>query len=83
MARINIPTLSSELALHEAFTNTSKAQVESVLRHLLTTIADHVVSGDEIALAGFGTFKPFTSSTSGKKKPKFTAAKAFKDAINA
>lgn len=83
MARINLPTLTSEIMLHDAFANTSKAQVEAVLRFTFDTIANHVVAGDEIAIPGFGKFEKFTSSVTEKSKPKFKGAKAFKDAVNA
>ena len=83
MARINLPTLTSEIMLHDAFANTSKAQVEAVLRFTFDTIANHVVAGDEVALPGFGKFSLFESSATGRKKAKFTNAKALKDAVNA
>ena len=83
MARINLPALTSEIMLHDAFANSSKAQVEAVLRFTFDTIANHVIAGDEVALPGFGKFSKFTSSTTERSKPKFQGAKAFKDAVNA
>lgn len=79
MARINLPALTSEIMLHDAFANTSKAQVEAVLRFTFDTIANHVVAGDEVALPGFGKFERFESSVTGSIKPKFRPAKKFKD----
>jgi nucleoid DNA-binding protein len=83
MARINLPTLTSEIMLHDAFANTSKAQVEAVLRFTFDTIANHVTAGDEVAIPSIGKFSKFTSSVTEKSKPKFSAAKAWKDAVNA
>lgn len=83
MARINLPTLTSEIMLHDAFANTSKAQVEAVLRFTFDTIANHVTAGDEVAIPGFGKFSKFVSSTTERAKPKFQGAKAWKDAVNA
>lgn len=77
--RINLPALTSEIMLHDAFQNATKAQVESVLRFILDTIADHVVAGDEVALPGFGKFERFQSSVTGSIKPKFRPAKKFKE----
>ena len=63
MARINLPTLTSEIMLHEAFANTSKSQIDSALRHIFQTITDHVVAGDEVAIPAFGKFSKFVSSS--------------------
>ncbi len=83
MARTNIKDLTNDLMLHTAFDKTSKAQVEDVLRSLFTTIADRVIAGDSVHIPGFGKFEKFESSTTGRKKPKFSGAKAFKEAVNA
>lgn len=83
MARTNIKDLTNDIMLHTAFDKTSKAQVEDVLRSLFTTIADRVIAGDSVHIPGFGKFEKFESSTTGRKKPKFSGAKAFKEAVNA
>ena len=83
MARTNIKDLTNDLMLHTAFDKTSKAQVEDVLRSLFTTIADRVIAGDSVHIPGFGKFECFQSSVTGRKKPKFSGAKAFKEAVNA
>jgi len=83
MARTNIKDLTNDIMLHTAFDKTSKAQVEDVLRSLFATIADRVVAGDSVHIPGFGKFEKFESSTTGRKKPKFSGAKAFKEAVNA
>lgn len=80
MSKINLPILTSEVMLHEAFANTSKAQIDSALRHIFQTIADHVANGDEVAIPGFGKWYKFKSSVTDSVKPKFKAAKAFVDA---
>lgn len=77
MSKINLPLLTSEVMLHEAFANTSKAQIDSALRHIFQTIADHIANGDEVAIPGFGKFYKFKSSVTDSVKPKFKAAKAF------
>lgn len=83
MARTNIKDLTNDIMLHTAFDKTSKAQVEDVLRSLFATIADRVVAGDSVHIPGFGKFECFQSSVTGRKKPKFSGAKAFKEAVNA
>lgn len=83
MARTNIKDLTNDIMLHTAFDKTSKAQVEDVLRSLFTTIADRVIAGDSVHIPGFGKFECFQSSVTGRKKPKFSGAKAFKEAVNA
>ena len=83
MARINIKTLTDEIALHDAFSTTSKSKIEDVLRTIFTSITNHVVANDEVAIPGFGKFSLFESSTTGKKKLKYSQAKAVKDAVNA
>lgn len=81
MARINLPTLTSEIMLHEAFANTSKSQIDSALRHIFQTITDHIAAGDEVAIPAFGKFYKFTSSVTDSVKPKFKASKNFVDAV--
>ncbi len=83
MARTNIKDLTNDIMLHTAFDKTSKAQVEDVLRSLFATIADRVTAGDSVHIPGFGKFECFQSSVTGRKKPKFSGAKAFKEAVNA
>ena len=83
MARINIKSLTDEIALHDAFANTSKSQIEDVLRTVFSTITNHVVANNEVAIPGFGKFSLFESSTTNRKKLKYSQAKAVKDAVNA
>ena len=83
MARINIKTLTDEIALHDAFSTTPKSKIEDVLRTIFTTITNHVVANDEVAIPGFGKFSLFESGTTGRKKLKYSQAKAVKDAVNA
>ena len=83
MARINIKTLTDEIALHDAFSTTPKSKIEDVLRTIFTTITNHVVANDEVAIPGFGKFSLFESAVTNKKKLKYSQAKAVKDAVNA
>lgn len=83
MARTNIKDLTNDMMLHTAFEKASKSQVEDVLRTVFATIADRVTAGDSVHIPGFGKFEKFESSTTGRKKPKFSGAKAFKEAVNA
>ncbi len=80
MARINLPTLTSEIMLHEAFANTSKSQIDSALRHIFQTITDHIAAGDEVAIPAFGKFVNFVRANE-THAPKFRPSKAFKDAV--
>lgn len=73
----------------------SKAAVGSMLNALVASIALSLSKGDEVAIAGLGTFKtadraartgrnPLTGEKlkiAAKRVPKFTASKALKDAV--
>jgi DNA-binding protein HU-beta len=74
----------------------SKGDAEKAVDSLLTAITDALKRGDEVRLAGFGTFavatraagqarnprtgEPVTVAAS--RQPKFKAGKALKDALN-
>ncbi len=74
---------------------TTKVQAEQVVETLLETIIKTLKKGDEVAIAGLGKFSvklraarearnPKTGETvhvKATKVPKFTAAKALKDAV--
>lgn len=74
---------------------TTKVQAEQVVDTIFNTIVDSLKKGDEVAIAGFGKFSvklraardarnPKTGETvkvKAKKAPKFSAAKALKDAV--
>ena len=95
MAKISKVELINEIALHDAFANTSKSKVTSVVNHILDTITRHLVNGNEVNLSGFGIFKTTVSSARTAKVPgtdrtvevlaktvaKFKASKALKDAV--
>ena len=95
MAKISKVELINEIALHDAFANTSKAKVTSVVNHILDTITAHLVAGDEVNVSGFGIFKTTVSKARTAKVPgtdktvdvpaktvaKFKASKALKDAV--
>lgn len=75
----------------------TKAQAESVLNSLVTTIKDTVAAGNEIAITDLGKFSPEQRAArtgrnpktgaaieiAAKRVPKFSAAKAFKDLVAA
>lgn len=74
----------------------TKAATERAIDAVFDTITETVASGDKVQLIGFGTFasveraartgrNPQTGKAlkiAAKKAPKFTAGKAFKDAVN-
>lgn len=87
-----------ELIKHLAeSTGVTKAQAESVLNVLVTTVLDTVRAGNEIAITDLGKFStseraarkgrnPATGESidiAAKRTPKFSAAKALKDAAAA
>ena len=88
--------LINEIALHDAFANTSKAKVTSVVNHILDTITGHLVEGNEVNLSGFGIFRTAVSSARTAKVPgtdktvnvaattvaKFKVGKALKEAVS-
>ena len=61
----------------------TKKQATEFYEDFFDIIKDAVISGDKVTIPGFGKFEKFTSSTTGKHKPKFTAFADFKDAVNA
>lgn len=75
----------------------SKKDVEKALTAFTTVVTDALVNGDKVAIVGFGTFEtveraartcrnPKTGEpvdVQASKAPKFRAAKALKDAVNA
>lgn len=80
--RLNINSLIEAVELHQAFANTPKYQIEEVIRGIFSTIEAAVIAGDKVAVPGFGTFTKFTSSTTGKSKPKFSPSSLFRDKVN-
>lgn len=79
------------------FDELSQRKVGEVFDTILDVIMDAMVSGDKVALSGFGTFEvkdrparqcrnPQTGETmmtKPSKAPKFKAMKALKDSVNA
>lgn len=75
----------------------SKADAERVLNALIAVVTKEVKKGEQVAIAGLGSFErvakaartgvnPATGAKikiAAKKAPKFKAAKAFKDAVAA
>lgn len=78
-----------------AIIGTTKVQAEQVVDTIFDSIVASVKMGEDVAIAGFGKFvlkqtkardarNPKTGATvkvPAGKKPKFTAAKAFKDCV--
>lgn len=74
---------------------TTKVQAEAIVDTIFDSIVKTLKKGDEVAIAGFGKFtvklrkardarNPKTGETvrvAAKKAPKFSAAKALKDAV--
>lgn len=82
MATINKTELANRLALMDVFSNQSKKATNEFINGFFQLIADEIVAGNEISIAGFGKFENFTREN-GKKKAKFTAFTALKNAVNA
>ena len=75
----------------------SGADAERALDAVLDTITKNVAKGDKVTIPGFGTFEPRQRSARTGRNPqtgaeiqiaaaktvKFTAGKAFKEAVNA
>lgn len=87
----------SQLVEHIAQTaDISKAKADAALNAIIEGISDTLLSGDEVALIGFGTFKvnqraartgrnPKTGEEiqiSAANVPAFKAGKALKEAVN-
>jgi DNA-binding protein HU-beta len=76
--------------------NLTKTQTQDAVRALLKTIMKVVADGDKVTLVGFGTFEPKVRSAREGRNPKtgdkvdipaarvptFSAAKAFREAVN-
>jgi DNA-binding protein HU-beta len=74
----------------------TKAQTQSVLSALVSTITETVANGDKVTLVGFGSFEPKLRSAregrnpqTGKtiqipaaRVPTFSAGKSFREAVN-
>jgi DNA-binding protein HU-beta len=74
----------------------TKAQATRLLGNVLDIIKDEVAGGNEVAIVGFGTFKPVHKEARkgrnvatgeaidipAKTVPKFVPGKSFKDAVN-
>lgn len=80
MSRINKASLVEEILLQDVFESATKKQVTQFVDDFFQTIADHVIAGDDVALANFGKFEKYTKQD-GTHKPKFTAFSSFKQAV--
>ena len=59
----------------------SKKKVTEFVDHFFNIIATEVAYDEVVSIPGFGKFYKFTSSTTGKKSPKFVAFKDFKESV--
>jgi len=78
MKRLNKKALAR--TLQEAELVETLTAGEHLVDVLTNTVVSEVVAGNEVSLAGFGKFIPYTR-TNGTVKPKFVPFKAFKDAM--
>jgi DNA-binding protein HU-beta len=76
--------------------NLTKTQTQDAVKALLKTIMQVVADGDKVTLVGFGSFEPKVRSAREGRNPKtgktlqipaatvptFSAAKAFREAVN-
>ena len=75
---MNKQDLIKHLAAHADVTN---KQAEAVLNALTTTVLDTVRAGNELAITDLGKFG--SAQRAAKRAPKFSPAKALKDAAAA
>lgn len=78
---MNKPELISQLQQTDLLKTASKTAIAEFLDTFCTIIVNEVANGADVSIPGFGKFYQFTSSTSGKKSPKFAAFKDFKESI--
>jgi nucleoid DNA-binding protein len=79
MARLTTKQLADALVNNGSFP--TRAAARYALDEVNQAIIETLENGSAVSIVGFGRFEPFTLH-SGKIKAKFTAFKAFKDAIN-
>lgn len=82
MARYTKKDLVEDLLLHDLLSDQPKYKVQQLVEDIFDKIADKVVLGDDVAIAGFGKFENYTR-TNGVNTPKFRPAKALKDKVSA
>jgi DNA-binding protein HU-beta len=96
MAQISKADFINEIALHNAFANTTKKDVTSVINTILDNLTAHLAEGNTVNLSGFGSFSPVARAARTAKVPgtdkivkvpakvaaKFKPAKALKNAVN-
>lgn len=78
--RINKPAIVEEILLQDVFENATKKQVTQFVDDFFDLIANHVIAGDEVNIAGFGKFEKYKRQD-GSFKPKFSAFTAFKSQV--
>lgn len=78
--RINKPAIVEAILLQDIFENATKKQVTQFVDDFFDMIANHVIAGNEVNIAGFGKFSKFQRQD-GSFKPKFAPFTAFKQQV--
>lgn len=78
--RINKPAIVEAILLQDIFENATKKQVTQFVDDFFDMIANHVIAGNEVNIAGFGVFEKYKRQD-GSFKPKFRAFTKFKEAV--
>lgn len=80
MATINKDALAAKVLEFDMFA--SKKQSKEFVEDFFQIIADAIIAGDTVSIAGFGKFENFERQN-GTHKAKFSAFKDLKDAVKA
>lgn len=80
--RINKPAIVEAILLQDIFENATKKQVTQFVDDFFDMIANHVIAGNEVNIAGFGKFEKYKRQD-GSFKPKFSSFTKFKAAVKA
>ena len=78
---MNKPELASKLQKSGLLKDHSKKDIIEFIDQFFNIIAAEVAYDETVSIPGFGKFYKFTSSTTGKKSPKFLAFKDFKESV--
>lgn len=78
---MNKEAFAEAISTHEVFENYPKYKIKQFVEDFFGIVTDAVVAGDSVSIAGFGKFENFERQN-GTRKPKFTAFKDFKEAVN-
>ena len=78
---LNKEAIAEKLGLHDLFSEVGKGKTKEFVEDFFQMIADEVVAGNTVSIAGFGKFEPYKSTTTGKVTPKFRPFSKFKEAL--